>query len=100
MSDNLRDKLNEYDKLNTYYRDEYTPDIPHDIINKYNSLIAKYKIYDKTLEEVSVPIKGYSQLIKIYYDCIDFYGFLYNSLTPSVQISETSAKQTSSTSYF
>nr|DAR20167.1 MAG TPA: tail protein [Caudoviricetes sp.] len=93
MSRTLRDKLNEYDKLNTYYRDEYIPDIPHDTIDKYNSLIAKYKIYDKTLEEVSVPIKGYSQLIKIYYDCIDFYGFLYNSLAPSVQISETSASK-------
>lgn len=93
MSDELIEKLNEYDNLYAYYNKEYIPEIPQEILDKYNQLIAKYRIYNKDLQEIETPIRGYSEMIKIYYDCIDFYGFLYNSLAPSVEISETSASK-------
>lgn len=93
MSDELRTKLEDFDKLSSYYQTEYEAKIPSEIVDKYNSLITKYKIYDKDLQEVEYPIKGYSNMIQIYYDCIDFYGFLNNSLAPSVEISETSASK-------
>ena len=93
MSDELIEKLDGYNGLYSFYNTEYSPKIPQEIIGKYNELIAKYRIYDGNLEEISTPILGYSDMIKIYYDCIDFYGFLNNSLAPSVEISETSASK-------
>ena len=63
------------------------------ILNNYNQLINKYKIYKNTLENISVPITGYHNLMKIYYDVIDFKGYLQNSLMPNIEISETSAVQ-------
>lgn len=92
MSDGLRERLNSYEKKYNYYQKEYKASIDPDIVKKYNSLIDKYKVFDKTLEPIITPIIGYSNIMKIYYDTIDFYGYLYNSLMPSVDISGITAQ--------
>ena len=93
MSDDLVSKLNEYDLKYVYYQNDYEAPIDEEIISKYNQLIQKYKVYDEDLAEIVLPIKGYSALINLYYNVIDFYGYLYNSLLPSVEVDQTTAQE-------
>lgn len=93
MSEELRNKIISYDVDYEYFQNEYIATIDTKIIQKYNQLIQKYKMFDEELEEVTVPIKGYSNLIKTYYDIIDFHGYLKDSLMPSVKIDDTNAEE-------
>lgn len=93
MSEELVNKLNSYDVKNHYYTNEYQFHLNTNIINSYNQLVKKYKSYNDTLEEIKNPLTGYRSLMKVYYDTIDFSGYLQNSLMPSVTISETSAEK-------
>ena len=93
MSSGLVSKLNSYDKDYKYYQTEYVANIPSTVVNKYNTLIKKYQAYDKDLKTVTTPIKGYQSLMQVYYDTIDFYGYLQNSLMPTPEIDQTSASK-------
>ena len=93
MSEQLVQKLESYDKEYAYYQNEHIYDLDSTLVQKYNELITKYKVYDETLESITTPIKGYAPLIKIYYDTIDFTGYLQNSLMPTIKMSETSAEK-------
>ena len=93
MSDELRSRLESYDKQYSYYQSEYEAELNDDIIQKYNNLVVKYREYDSDLKVIQPPVRGYSSLIELYYDAIDFYGYLYTSLTPSVKIDKTTAKE-------
>ena len=93
MSDELRSRLESYDKQYSYYQSEYEAELNDDIIQKYNDLVVKYREYNSDLKVIQPPVRGYSSLIELYYDAIDFYGYLYTSLTPSVKIDKTTAKE-------
>lgn len=93
MSDQLVSKINAYDEKYDYYQNEFETNINQDIVAEYNKLIDKYKAYSEDLTPISLPIKGYNEFIHLYYDVIDFYGYLYNSLLPSVEIETTTAKE-------
>ena len=93
MSDRLVSKLNEYDQKYNYYQYEYQSNINDAVVSQYNQLIRKYKKYNEDLIEITTPIIGYSSLINLYYDVIDFYGYLYNSLLPSVEVDQTTAQE-------
>lgn len=93
MSDELVKRLEDYDKQYSYYKNEYEEYLDSSVVDNYNQLIQKYKIYDETLETIVIPVKGYSALMKIYYDAIDFSGYLQNSMMPSVKLSNTNAQQ-------
>lgn len=93
MSDELRSKIEAYNKQYSYYQSEYEAELNDDIIQKYNNLVVKYREYDSDLKVIQPPVRGYSSLIELYYDAIDFYGYLYTSLTPSVKIDKTTAKE-------
>lgn len=93
MSSGLVSKIDSYDKDYKYYQTEYSPSISSTIINKYNTLIKKYQDYDEDLKTVITPIKGYQALMQIYYDTIDFYGYLQNSLMPTPEIDQTNASK-------
>ena len=92
MSNELVEKLNSYDKQYDYYQNEYNIKISEDLTSKYNSLINKYSSFTDEFDEIVDTIKGYPSLMKNYYDTIDFYLFLNNSLMPNVEISETTAE--------
>lgn len=92
MSEELVNKLNSYDIKNNYYTNEYQFNLNTTIVNSYNQLVQKYKSYNDTLETIKNPLVGYKSLMKVYYDTIDFSGYLQNSLMPSVTVSETSAE--------
>jgi len=92
MSTELVDKLDSYDNNVEYYKNDFVFNIDEALILKYNQLINKYKVFSEDLQTIITPILGYQELMKIYYDTIDFGGYLKNTLMPSVKLSETTAK--------
>lgn len=93
MSNSLVTKLSSYDEKYDYYQNTYQANISSQIISQYNSLITKYKTFDDSLETIKSPITGFTQLMKAYYDVIDFYGYLRDSLLPSVENDGTDAQK-------
>lgn len=96
MSEGLAERLTEYDKQYLYYQNEYKENLNNSIINDYNKLIQKYQVYNETLESIVVPLNGYKELMKVYYDTIDFKGYLQNSMMPNVKTINTSVQQQAS----
>ena len=94
MSPTLRTALNAYEVLYDTYQNETQFDISGLPISDYNTLIAKYRALDTavTVEPIS-SITGYSELIKAYYDAIDFGAYLNDTLYPSITNNETTAVQ-------
>lgn len=92
MSDELAQKLSQYDTLYSYYRDTYQTNISNTQISNYNALVTKYSSYNSDLQEVA-NATGFSNLINIIYNAIDFELFLTSGLMPSVVISDTTASQ-------
>lgn len=82
MSDSLRKKIELYDVEFSKYENEKTIDIPKSSIDEYNSLIEKYKPFNKDLQSASYPIIGYSKLTKLYYEALNLLSFLSISLAP------------------
>lgn len=60
---------------------------------RYNKLINKYKEFNKDLAEFPKEIKGYSSLMNVYYDVIDLGLYLESGLMPTVEMSDTTAKE-------
>lgn len=83
MPPELVEKINSYDILYDYYSKEHVTVIDEDILNEYNALVEKYKPYNKDLVKIEdANIVGYSALMNIIYDVIDFNAFLQTSLMP------------------
>ena len=93
MSKELVDKLNSYDELYNYHYNEYESKIDLNLLNKYNTLVDKYIVYNKDLQKIESPIVGYSALMNAYYNTIDLTLYLKSSLMPSVEMSKTTAKE-------
>ena len=93
MSDELINRLNSYDALYKQYYNEYESNINTELLNKYNSLVTKYSVYNSDLQQINVPIVGYSNLMNAYYNTIDLILYLKSSLMPSVEMSKTNAKE-------
>lgn len=100
MSAALRSGLNSYDTLYRYMVDEYSNQYDADTVTAYNYLVTKYAIkyaalYDgKTLQSLpSNAFVGYDNLVRYYYDIIDFLLFLQSDMMPSPTLSDTSASE-------
>lgn len=96
MSEELLAKLEAYDKDYAYYQNEHKVELDPVTVDKYNALIEKYRVYDEKLELVTSPMVGYQQMAKIYYDTVDFAGYLRNTLMPTIKMVEKSAAQQAS----
>lgn len=123
MSDELVNKLQEYDALQNEYRKKDI-ELDEGLVDTYNNLVDKYKVYynakssmcfdcdykgdfdgncpscksdnvliGNRLTEMPTSVKGYSSLMSVYYDTIDFSLYLESGLMPSVEISNTTAKE-------
>lgn len=92
MTDELVERLNSYDELYQYYSEEYLLNIDTDIIEQYNELVLKYRAYDGTIPYINESNSGYSALMEIVYNVIDFDLYLNSSLMPTYEISETNAE--------
>lgn len=87
MSQELSDKIDEYDEIYKYYQSAHSVEINAD---EYNKLVAKYP---KDRKEVENPIVGYSALMELYYDAIDFDLYLTSGLLPDPETYKTDATQ-------
>ena len=92
MSDELTTKLDEYDKLYNYYQNEYVAEIDASVLEKYNSLIDRYYETNKDLEKIPTSVTGYPALMNAYYNTIDFYLYLNDSMMPDSSQQRTTAE--------
>lgn len=92
MSDELVERIDQYDTLYDYYNSEYSLNVSSDMISAYNNLVNKYSGYDSSLNTLSDPMAGYNDLVTAYYDTINLYYLLNDSLMPNVEISGTTAE--------
>lgn len=91
MSNDLRQKLSEYDNLFEYYQKEYTHSISNGLLAEYNALVEKYSTFSDEIEKLPQSIIGYPALMTAYYHAIDFGLFLESELMPSAEMQSTSA---------
>ena len=91
MSDELVQKLEEYDELYHYYQKEHEIIINPDLLERYNALVDKYSVFSDNYSHLPDTIIGFPALMKVYYDTIDFFLFLNDTLMPSVEIPRTTA---------
>lgn len=92
MSDELVSKLDQYDQLYNYYQKDYSVSIDNDLLNKYNEIVSKYKAYNQDLEDITIPIIGYPNLMTAYYNTIDLNVYLQSMLMPNAKLSNTTAE--------
>lgn len=96
MTDELAQKLTEYDEKYNEYQTSHEYVLDEEIVNKYNGLVTKYKKLSGTklpsAEQISSSVIGYPELMQNYYNAIDFLGYLQNSLMPDVTIPSTTAE--------
>lgn len=93
MTKELVDKIESYDKQYLYYQNDYIINLDSNMVAKYNKLVDKYNVYNKDLEKIKTPIKGYPSLMNSYYNTIDLEGYLRSSLMPTVKMSDTTASK-------
>ena len=95
MPKELADKIVSYDELYNYYSKEHVINLDESLINEYNTLVDKYQAYNNELTKIeSSSIVGYSYLMNIIYDIIDFDYFIQSSLMPiDDPIADTTAEK-------
>ena len=69
MSDELVEKLNEYNTECITYEDTYEADFSQDTTEAYNSLIDKYDNSRTTYSNIGI-LTGYAALMNAYYNTI------------------------------
>lgn len=123
MSGELVEKINSYDVLYKDYCDNHESKLDENLVNQYNALVEKYKVYynttstclncnyegifenicpecsnkiilsGKNLQSIPATITGHSNLMNAYYNTIDLALYLKSGLMPSIQMSETTAEE-------
>lgn len=96
MSEELRNKINQYEILyNTYKYNYQMSGVSSTSITDYNNLVTKYQSYsEETLNNISDPIRGYSNLTLAYYDATYLKDFLSTIMMPySEDVEDTTAEQ-------
>lgn len=85
MSDELSDKLDDYNTLVNNYKTSQSMAIPSPMITRYNTLVQTYGDYNDELVEIDDPIVGTVALTDAYYNAVNLYGFLKSELSPSAE---------------
>lgn len=94
MSEELQTKLDEYTALFETYRTTQPMPIPYSILNEYNTIARKYKVYNEDLAEIDIPILGTTKLTEAYYNATNLYGYIKTVMMPaSEEVADTSAIQ-------
>lgn len=92
MSKELSTALDEYTAKSQYYQSQYKFNISEDIISQYNALADKYVFYNDELKLINSEIKGFASLMDAFYATINFDLYLTDSMMPTMDLSETTAK--------
>ena len=77
-------RINEYVNANI---------LKNKLITRYNNIVDKYYDNNKSLSKITETIIGYQNLMKAYYDTIDFYLYLHDEMMPVSSISKTTAAE-------
>lgn len=91
MTNELSTKLSQYNDMYDYYQNEYVVNISDEAVSAYNSLVDKYSSFTDEFAPIDGSVTGYPGLMNLYYDTIDFYLFLNDTLMPSPEIDDTTA---------
>lgn len=91
MSPELAEKIDSYNELYQYYKNEHSVELDPEILAKYNALVQKYGKYSKDLKDIPSPIVGYADLMGAYYDTIDLELYLESELMPTPEMIDTTA---------
>lgn len=91
MSRELVEKLGEYDETYRFYMKENVVVVPDGILERYNELIDKYRVFTKDYRHAAKQIIGYPALMERYFDTIDFGLYLSDKLMPDVKMSDANA---------
>ena len=93
MSDELSSAIAEYDSLyETVYKEKVYV-LPGNLVSAYNAVADKYKQYDDSIASISSEITGYTALMNAYYNTLELYLLLHDTLMPKSSISTTDAEQ-------
>lgn len=95
MSDELSQKIAEYNTEYNYYQTEYEFTQSETLLDGYNALIRKYAPYNDNLEEIDSLI-GFDSSTEALYSAIDFELYLTSGLVPSIEMSDTDATEQAS----
>lgn len=90
MSQELRNKLEEYNTQYDYYVNDY--EVSPLTYDKYHELIKKYSVYP-SVDDLVLPANGFSSLMEAIYHTIDMELFLRSGLLPVVEVSDTNAEE-------
>lgn len=99
MSNELVSKLSQYDVLYKYYQEDHEIELDSDLIDTYNSIIDKYSQDYNDLSNMPQTITGYPDLMLKYYDTIDFYLYLNNTMMPRQSATAVTAQSEASKLY-
>lgn len=91
MSDELNSKITQYDEKYTYYQRDKVYSISGSLLDRYNSIVNKYKSGNEELVAIPKSIKGYPALMTVYYNVLEMGLFLKSVMMPSADINETTA---------
>lgn len=99
LSDKLSDYINDYD----YYLNNYPFELNDTTLTAFNQILNKYSnnglqqsfidAFSQFLPTTGIEseITGYTNLMNAYYDVIDLYIFLHDSMLPSTEPANTTA---------
>lgn len=93
MSQQLIDRLAEYDKLYLYCQKEEEIFINESNRIGFNRLINKYKNEDNPFTTIPSPMVGFPQLMENYYTAIDLELYLRSSMMPTYKNAKTNANK-------
>ena len=98
MSENLANRLTEYDKEYDSVYKNYTFNCNSDFlekVNTYNRIVSKYLDIEDQDEDRRVDITkcGFSNAVHGYYNAIDFCIYLRTTMLPSFEMERTSAEK-------
>ena len=93
MSDELVEKLEEYDTIYNSYNEGENIDLDSSLVSSYNNLYEKYKDGNTELEKITTPLTGFSELMTIYYYTIDFDSYLSDEMMPTFKLADTTAEE-------
>ena len=94
MPQELQNKISEYNTLTDEYLYTKKFNLDTAIVSKYNEVISYIKKYYSDTKYTSVLAEyiGWGNISSVYYDTIDVYSYLNNSMMPTFKQSEKTAE--------
>lgn len=93
MSDELQQKLADYDSAYDQYANSYVINVNDSLLAEFNKLIVKYANDKNQFKTIQKPMVGYTSLVSANYDIVDLSLYLHDSMMPGIEIETTTAQQ-------